>query len=418
MVDVYLFFAMETFFGSEFFAGNRQKLRTLFAGTAPIVITANGLLQRSSDDTFPLRQDRNFWYLTGIDEPDAILVMDKSREYLILSEEHVHRMRFDGAQSIDDIVKISGITEVLDNKTGWQQLKYRVKKVKHLATLAASPAYVPFYAFYSNPARATLIGKMKDINSSIELLDLTKHLNKMRITKQPIELEAIGKAIAITEKTLKSVSRKTWTDQNTELDIDRELKNQFSRHGADDLAFNNVVAAGSNTAVIHHKPDMTKLPKNGLVLLDVGAEYDHYAADISRVYAFGNPTKRMRQVFSCAQAALEQALDMLKPGLIHRQFEDAMEHVVGEKLRELGLIKTIDRESVRKYFPTYTSHQLGLDAHDTHDYDSRLEEGMVLAVEPGIYIPEEGIGIRIEDDVLITAKGVKVLSNGLPRTLS
>jgi len=408
--------AMETHFGPEFFAGNRQKLRTLFAGTAPIVLTANGLLQSSSDSTYPLRQDRHFWYLTGVDEADAILVMDKTKEYLILSEEHDHRMRFDSAKPVEEIAKTSGIAEVLDNKTGWQRLNSRVKKVKHIATVAASPAYVPFYGFYANPARATLIEKIKSTNPAIELLDLKQQLIQMRIVKQAVELEAISSAIAVTEQTLKTFVKKSWQLGINEREMENELYYQFRKHGARSLAFDSVVAIGANTAVIHHMPDSTILSKSSLLLLDVGAEVDHYASDLSRLYIVGKPSRRVQQVYTAVSEALEQALSMLKPGVIHQQFEKDMEQVVGEKLRELGLIKTIDRKSVRKYFPTYTSHQLGLDAHDTPDYDRPLLTDMVLAVEPGIYIPEEGIGMRIEENVRITKDGIELMST-LPRDL-
>jgi len=404
-------------FTSEFFEANRRKLQSLFTGKAPIVLTAHGLLQRSSDETYPFRQDRNFWYLTGIEEPDAILVIDKAKEYLILSEDHPHRVRFDGALDYEALAQVSGIEEVLDAKVGWSRLQSRLKKVKHVATLAASPAYVPFYGFYANPSRATLIERIKDVNSRIELLDLRQHLTQMRMVKQPLELDAIKQAIAITERSIKATMKKAWSEQATEIDIANELSAQFKKNDADDLAFDSVVSFGAHTVAIHHRPDRTVLGKQDLVLLDVGAESNHYAADISRVFSAAKTSKRTRQVFAAAHEALQQALTMLKPGLTHQKFETDMEQVVGEKLRELGLIKTIDRESVRKYFPTYTAHQMGLDVHDVHELEKPLLENMVMAVEPGIYIPEEGIGIRIEEDVRITENGIELMTNALPQDL-
>src|SRR3989344_1660761 len=258
--------AMERHFSSEFFASNRKKLLTLFAGTAPIVVTANGLLQSTSDSTFPLRQDRDFWYLTGVDEPDTLLIIDKSKEYLILSEEHDRRVRFDGATTADDIRKISGVNEILDHKAGWQRLNSRLKRVKHVATLPAPSSHIPFYGFYSNHARASLIEKVKSVNNNIELLDLKKHLIQMRIVKKPLELEAFSRAIAVTEKTLKSIAGKAWPKQTTEQFMANEIGYRFRRNGASDLAFDSVVASGANTAAIHHSPDRTLLTTNGLLL--------------------------------------------------------------------------------------------------------------------------------------------------------
>lgn len=409
---------MSRFFTAEFFRKNREQLQILFSGKAPIVLTANGLLQSSADMTFPFKQDRNFWYLTGIDEPDAILVIDKGKEYIILSEDHEHRARFEGAMTADKISHASGVPDVLSYKDGWARLLSRLKKVRHIATLAASPAYVQYYGFYANPARSAMIEKIKGVNPDIELLDLKQHFCTMRMVKKPEEIDAIKSAIEATTKTLKHVTTKTLLAQTTEADIDNLLRYTFRKKGADGLAFDNVVAFGANAAVIHHGFDQTTLPKNGLVLLDVGAEVDHYAADITRVYSVGRPTKRMQHVFELVTDALNEAISKLKPGMSSQKFEEEMEFVVGEKLRILGLIKTIDHENVRKYFPTYTAHHLGLDAHDASERDVLLVPNMVFAVEPGIYIPEEGIGVRVEEDVLITENGCEVMTNSLPRKLT
>src|SRR5438270_13469236 len=123
---------MKSYFSSQFFSGNRQKLRQLFTGTAPIVIAANGLLQRGGDSTFPFAQDANFWYLTGIDEPDIVLVMDKDKEYLIVPPRDVSRQAFDGAVDDSALTRRSGIPQVVEEAEGWKQLRARLKRVKHV----------------------------------------------------------------------------------------------------------------------------------------------------------------------------------------------------------------------------------------------------------------------------------------------
>ena len=138
---------------------------------------------------------------------------------------------------------------------------------------------------------------------------------------------------------------------------------------------------------------------------------------MSRTVMSGEPSRRQRAVYEAVLAVQEYGFSLLKPGVIFREFEEQIVAFMGEKLRELGLIKTITDENVRKYFPHATSHYLGLNTHDVGDYDRPLEPGVVMTVEPGIYIPEEGIGIRIEDDVLITESGIKNLTERLPRNM-
>ncbi len=401
---------------AAFFAGNRQRLRELFTGTAPIVLTANGLLQRSGDVTFPYRQDSNFWYLTGIDEPDVVLVMDKGKEYLIIPERDEHRVAFDGQIENSSLSTISGIESVLSADTGWKQLEARLQRVKHVATLAANPSYVSAHGFYSNPARARLIKRIKSQNADIELLDLRMHVARMRMVKQPAELAAIQQAIDITVDTLQKFKKKRPGTFTYEFEAEAFITAGFKQQSYDH-AYQPIVASGQNACTLHYTQNSSQLVENELVLLDVGAEVNHYAADITRTYSLEVPTKRQQQVYDAVLAVQEYALDMLKPGVILREYEQSVALFMGEKLRELGLIKSIESDAIRQYYPHATSHFLGLDVHDVADYELPLEAGMVLTVEPGIYIPEESIGIRIEDDVVVEESGVRVLSAKLPRVL-
>ncbi|MBI1857311.1 aminopeptidase P N-terminal domain-containing protein [Candidatus Saccharibacteria bacterium] len=400
---------METGFTADFFIGNRAKLRALFTGTAPIVLTANGLLQRNADTSFPFRQDSSFWYLTGIDEPDIILVLDKDKEYLILSNQESHQITFDGAINVEELVRRSGIETVFDTKTGWKQVESRLKRAKHIATLGASATYVDSHGFFTNPARANLLEKIKDINSEIKLLDLRQHLATMRMVKQAPELQALRQAIDITGKTLNDVKRRLGFYKN-EYEIEADITRGFRKRGASGHAFTPIVASGANACVIHYLKNNDDLQKARFVLLDVGAEVDQYAADITRMFWLVEPSKREKTIYEAVYEVKTFAEELLKPGILIREYESQVEQFMGEKLRSLGLIKTIEHESVRQFFPHAVSHHLGLDAHDSADYEHRLESGMVLTVEPGIYIPKEGIGVRIEDDVLITQNGVDLLS--------
>jgi Xaa-Pro aminopeptidase len=405
---------MESHFTSEFFAGNRQRLRELFTGTAPIVISANGLLQRGADSGYSFSQDANFWYLTGLDEPDLVLVLDRDKEYLIVPGRDANRQAFDGAPDAGQLARRSGITTIYDGEEGWQQLGNRAKKVKHVATIAPPPAYIEHYGLYTNPARAAMVTKLKTYNGELQLLDLGPHVARLRMAKQPAELKAVQAAIDITLASLKDAFRPAKLKKYAhEYELEAEIGYGFRRRGAQDHAFAPIVAGGARACTLHNVANGAALSADELVVVDVGAEVEHYAADITRTVSLSTPSRRQQAVHAAVLETQQYALGLLEPGVLLANYERDVEHFLGEKLRELGLIKTISHENVRKFCPHATSHFLGLNVHDIGDYDRPLEPGIVLTVEPGIYIPDESLGIRIEDDILITKTGNQNLSRKL-----
>lgn len=406
-------------FGSDFFAGNRERLRQLFTGTAPIVITANGLLQKVGDEPYEFRQDASFWYLTGIDEPDLVLIMDKGREYLIVPERGDWVKTSEGDVNFEDLSRRSGVASVLSEKEGWKQLEARVRKVRHVATLSANPAYMDVFSMYANPARATLIKRLKDTNGELELLDLRQHLMRMRMVKQPVELQAVRQAVDLTVETLKYVTKPSrLAGYAFDYEIEADITYGFRKRGAQGHSFAPVVVGGPRACVLHSSASNVPLASDELVVLDVGARVSYYSADVARTVSLnGKPSRRQQAVHKAVLQAQDYAISLLRPGVVVSEYEGLVAQFVGEKLRELGVIKSIDKQLVRQYFPHATSHFLGIDAHDSGDYDHALEPGVVLVAEPGIYIPEEGIGVRIEDDILITADGCEILSKKLPREL-
>jgi Xaa-Pro aminopeptidase len=406
-------------FTKEFFAGNRERLRQLFTGTAPIVLTANGQLQRNGDGVYKFRQDSSFWYFTGLDEPDLILVMDKAKDFLIVPERDTVREAFDGSVDIEAMVRRSGIETVLDGKAGWKQLASRMKRVKHVATLGAAAGYIEKMGLYTNPAREQLIRRLKELNDSAELLDLRDHVTRMRAVKQPLEIEAIRQAIAITIDSIKYATMRSRLQKYAyEYEVEADIIRYFKKHGSPGHAFEPIIVSGGRACVLHNLSMDGRLSADELLLFDIGAEVSNYAADISRTVAVGPPTSRQQAVHAAVCEVQDFALERLKPGVLLPEYEKDVEAFMGEKLRELGLIRTISSEEVRKYYPHATSHFLGLDVHDVGLYDQPLAPGMVVTCEPGIYVPEEGIGVRIEDDVLITGDGYELLSERLTRALN
>ncbi|MCA9331700.1 aminopeptidase P N-terminal domain-containing protein [Candidatus Saccharibacteria bacterium] len=398
-------------FDTEFFIQNRQRLRTLFAGTAPIVLTANGIMQRNSDVAYPFRQDSNFWYLTGIDDPDILLVMDKDKDYLIIPDRDDVMQRFEGEYDIAKLSQKSGISTIVTEKAGWKQLSAGLRKVQHIATLVAPQPYIQNHSIYTNPARARLQERLKETKAGIEFIDLRQHLTQQRAIKQPQELQAIQTAIDLTSGAIQYVQQKR-DSYKYEYEIEADISSVFKKAGSDH-AFSPIVASGASACTIHHVANSNPIDPKGLLVLDIGAEISNYAADITRTIAVGAPTNRQQAIFGAVLDVQKYALGELKPGVLMKEYENKIEHYMGEKLRELGLITIIETSAVRKYYPHATSHFLGLDTHDVGEYDRPLSAGMVVTCEPGIYIPEEGIGIRIEDDILITEAGNQNLSKAL-----
>lgn len=406
-------------FTSEFFAGNRKRLRELFTGTAPIVLVANGLVQRQADAAYPFYQDPSFWYFTGVDEPDVVLVLDKDKEYLIVPGRDATRAVFDGAIDDNELKRVSGIEQVLDESQGWRRLGARLTKAKHVATLPAAPPYIGHYGMYSNPARRHLIHKLKQLNAQLDLLDISEHVTRLRMIKQDSEVAALEAAIDVTGKGLKQIFSTLKRGRYAyEYEAEADLTRSFRKSGARGHAFDPILASGVRACTLHNVSNSGALSADELLLCDVGAEVDHYAADITRMVSLGTVSRRQQAVYDAVLEIQDYAKGLLKPGILLKDYEKQVEAFMGESLRELGLIKSIEHEAVRSFYPHSTSHFLGLTAHDAGLYEQPLEPGMVLTVEPGIYIRDEALGVRIEDDVIITAEGNRVLSSAIPLTLS
>lgn len=402
-------------FTQDFFAANRYNLfETTHANL--IVLAAHGLLQRSTDTTFPFRQDSNFWYLTGINEADYVLVMHEGESFLIAPKRGDHRDLWDGAIDKKALKRTSGISRIIEHHEGWVQLDLLIKKYKKVHTITPAEPYFDAFGFYANPARGALLHALQK-HRKIELVDVRKTLAGMRQIKRPCELAALQQAIDITAGALKKV-KKNLGRYKSEGQIAADITHEFLLKGSQGHAYQPIVASGKNAATIHYTQNDGALAADQLLLIDTGAEVHNYSADITRTYALSSPTKRQQQIFDSVKNVHAEALKLLRPGVHMRAYEEQIDAFMAKELVRVGLIDDAsNKKQLKKYYPHLTSHFLGLDTHDAALYDLPLAPGMVLTVEPGIYIPEESIGIRIEDDVLITDSGTKVLSAALPHDL-
>ena len=404
-------------FSQDFFKANREKLQQLLKSEDPIVVTANGLIQRGADSSYSFTQDSNFWYLTGISDPDITLVIDGNREFLIVPIREGSRVTFDGQIDVASLTAISGISDIVNEATGWTRIDNLLEKTKRLATLAPAPSYIEQFGLYANPARSRLMERVGRHVSDLELIDIRTELANMRMIKQEQEIVAIQAAIDITIASLKDVLSKPKGTYKYEYQIEADIAHGFRYRGSEGHAFEPIVAGGVRACTLHNITNDAAINMGDLVVLDVGASVCGYAADITRVYATTKPTKRQMDVFEAVKEAQSYAISLLKPGANLKTYESKVARFVGTKLKQLKLISNLNDESIRHYFPHATSHFLGLNVHDVGDYQKPLQAGTVITVEPGIYIPEEGIGVRIEDDVLITKEGIDILSRNLPSKL-
>ena len=409
---------MQSNFTAEFFISNRKNLQKKLNTDFPIIVPGSGLLQRNGDDTFPFNQDSNFWYLTGLDEPDLVLVLEKGREYLLVPFHDTVSTTFNGATDIEKLKSRSGITEILPFKSVYKQLVDTVKKHKTVYMPVAKPIYDERHESYAHPAIRLFTDRLRRQVSGLKIEDVRPALMSLRCIKQEPEINAIQSAINITIDAINYITRpEVLSEFKYEYQLEAALTLAFRSSGAAGHAFSPIVANGQDACTIHHIKNSGPIHPAQLTILDVGAEVEHYAADVSRTVILNEPTDRQKAIYQAVRDSQDYAFSLLKPGVLFIDYEQAVGKFVGQKLLELKITENTDTETIRHYFPHMTSHFVGLNVHDVGDYRKPFEAGMVLAVEPGIYVPEEGIGVRIEDNILITETGIKVLTEACPRSL-
>jgi Xaa-Pro aminopeptidase len=403
-----------SYFKSDFFKGNRQALIHKTEAEL-IVLTAHGMMQRSGDTTYPFRQESNFWYLTGLDKPDFLLVIGDGgkTEFLIAPVRDVHHDSWDGILDYDVIRDRSGITTILENDQGWEKLRDLKRKSSKIHTIIQTDSYIDIYGFYTNPSRKRLTDALEG-GSSTELVDIRRDIAYLRQVKQPAEVAALESAVQITVESLDDV-RRNMAGYHFEYEMAADITKGFIMRGALSHAYQPIVASGVNAANIHYMDITAPMIRGDLLLADVGAEVENYSADITRMFCATRPSTRQKQLHKLIESVHGYARSLLKPGITLRSYELDVDRVMAEHLHQIGLLRKLkDRKHLKQLYPHLTSHFLGLDTHDAADYDRPLEPGMVVTVEPGIYIPSERIGIRLEDDVIITDRGSRVLSASLP----
>jgi Xaa-Pro aminopeptidase len=418
------------------YARRRQDLmRQISDGIA--VIPSAPISTRNGDVHYRYRADSDFFYLTGFNEPEAVAVLAPGRkggEFLMFCRERDaaqemwdgDRAGLDGAVShfkADDAFPIEDMEDILPNL-----LENRSKVYCNLGR------YPDFDKELLNWVNDTRTRKRSGITVPGELVDLGYFLHESRLIKRAPELKIMRKAAAISAE----AHRRAMVQCKPglfEYEIEAELEYAFRKGGAQYPAYPSIVATGANACVLHYIQNSDRLRKGDLLLIDAGAEIDCYCADITRTFPVsGKFSGRQRAVYDIVLEAQLAAIDRVKPGADFNAPHEAAVRTIAAGLKDLKLLKgsldsIIERGSYRKFFVHRTSHWLGMDVHDVGEYRVNgawrmLEPGMVLTIEPGIYIPAkrgypkewQGIGIRIEDDVLVTRNAPEVLTDEAPKT--
>lgn len=394
----------------DFFKKNRARLKEVL-GDNMLVLTAYDKMQFANDASAPFKQESNFWWLTGIDLPSWKLVVEgNTSEYLVRPDVSDVEKTFETWYSDEHATELSGVDTVISQSEFLQKLEgYAANNAK---VMSAAPMKYGEIHCHPNPAQDILWSQLVD--ATLEPCDGRPLIAKLRAIKSDEEIEAIQRAIHITSKAFELVKSRLSSYTN-ESEIAADFTYEFMKNGANH-AYDPIVAFGENACTLHYVKNNAEL-SGGLILLDVGACVDGYSADITRTYAFGEIHDRHSQVHAAVERAQKQIIEMIQPGLKVEDYSNKVDEIMKHQLVELGLIKDKTDKKYRKYFPHAIGHGLGVDVHDSLGRAAEIVPGMVMTVEPGIYIADEGIGVRIEDDILITEEGNINLSESLSTRL-
>jgi Xaa-Pro aminopeptidase len=401
---------------NEEYQARRAKLRAAVDG--PVVILGYTGHEDASEVAV-FYQEPYFYYLTGHDEPGAAVLiipepptgktLDGPREILFLPPR-------DPAQEVWEGPKMGPNDSGIAEKTGFQAVEPYAKLKPELASLAAT--YQNFYTLLPQgqedgyPHFSESAAWVREALPHSSVKDVTAILGAMRQVKSPGELALMQKAIDLSIDAQLDAMRQMHPGLY-EYQIAARMKEIHEWGGCEREAYAPIVGAGFNSTVLHYSVLDSEIKYGDIVVLDVGGEYGGYAADITRTLpANGKFTRRQREIYDIVLGAQNAAIAAVKPGaLLYGQ--QSLQQIVTEYFRTHGRDK--EGRTLERYYPHGVSHHLGLDVHDAGDRNRPLEPGMVVTVEPGIYIPEESLGVRIEDDVLVTAAGHEVLTARLPR---
>ena len=403
---------------------NRLNFMDQMKGNSMAIFNSNDIYPVSADTELPFEQHRDIFHLTGIDQEETILILypsskdNKTRENLFIRRSDEHTKIWEGEKLSKDLAtKLSGVENVhfvedfknilhsISNKVD----TFYINKNEHYR--ANSPVETREDRFINWLLKKYPAHKVAKSNPILQRLRSIKHLD---------EIDQIKKACQITKKGFDRVLRFVKPDV-WEYQIEAEFIHEFINNSSKGFAYTPIIASGINNNVLHYIKNNKQCKDGDLILMDVGAEYGNYSSDMTRtIPVSGRFSKRQKEVYDSVLRVKNEATKLLTIGNNWKNFHEQVGEIMTQELFKIGLIdkndiknETKNNPAYKKYFMHGTSHHLGLDTHDYGLLEDPFQENMVFTVEPGIYIPKEGFGIRLEDDVVIQSKGepLNLMSN-------
>ncbi|CAI8448316.1 MAG: aminopeptidase P family protein [Schleiferiaceae bacterium] len=412
----------------KLFIENRRKFTAHLKPNALAVFTSQDVYPTSADGHLPFKQHSDILYLSGADQEESILVLfpdahkEELKEVLFLKETNDLIAVWEGAKySKEEAFEISGIKTVY-----WLS---QFERVFQEMAVNAERIYINgnehLRAHVETELRQDRMNKwIKEHYPAHEYERSQPILHRVRGTKTEEEIKVMREAAAVTikgyERVLKFMKPGVW-----EYELEAEFMHEFLMNRSRGFAYTPIIASGNNANVLHYIENNDQCKDGDLVLFDVGAEYANYTCDVTRCFPVnGKFTARQKEIYNAVLRVHDGAIALLRPGVMLDEYHKQVGDLMTKELLELGLISQSDVDhqdpawpAYKKYFMHGTSHYIGLDVHDYGLWTVPVEEGMIFTVEPGIYIPEEGIGIRIEDDIVITKEGHENLTRAIPKTV-
>jgi len=410
---------------STLFIKNRAKLIELLPPKSMVIISSNDIMPTNADGTMGFKQNSDLYYLSGLDQEETLLIIypdapeDQYKEIAFVKETSELIEIWEGHKfTKEEAIEISGIKNIQWTSHFEQILKTIVYSAEQI------------YLIDNEHIRNSSSVETQNDRLNLEIKDkyplhkierLAPLLNVIRMQKETIEIEALQKAIDITEKAFRRILKFTKPGV-FEYEVEAEFIHEFIKNRSNGFAYTPIIASGSNACVLHYIENTLACKDGDMLLLDVGACYANYNADMTRTIPVnGRFTKRQKQVYEAVHDVLNFATQIMTSGTYWVDYQKEVEKYMESKLIDLGLFTRNDVEKqdkhqplFKKYFMHGVAHHLGIDVHDVWDKYKPFASGMVLTCEPGIYIREEGLGIRLENNLLITDKGAVNLMNNIP----
>lgn len=397
----------------EFYKNNRSKVLESIDDNSLLILFAGKAPKKTADEKYPFTPNRNFYYLTGIDEENHILVLSKingkTNEYLFIKEVDTIAEKWEGKTIRKE--EVSQICMIED-------VKYLGEFNNFIEKVVLNKEEINIYLDLETGNTAyKYVNEIKHKYYNINIKNAFKLIGNLRLIKTDEEVSRIRKAIDITIEGVKELMRNSKSEIK-EYELEAYFDFICKKNGVKDFAFKTIAAAGKNATVLHYVTNDSELKDGDLILFDLGAQYKYYNGDISRTFPInGKFTERQKEVYNAVLRVNEKVIKEMKPGVKFVDLNKKAKDWISEECISLGLMT--EKDDVSKFYYHSIGHSLGMDTHDIEleNRDVTFEPGMIYTVEPGIYIENESIGIRIEDDVLITEDGNEVLTKEMIKTV-